>query len=124
MLLYLAAGAVGLYLLAVAALAVLGRRSDARALAGFIPDCLILMRRLLADQRVPRRRKVLLGFVVAYLAIPFDLVPDFLPVVGQLDDAVIVALAIRSLIHAAGANVIRELWSGPDRSLRLILPSG
>jgi Protein of unknown function (DUF1232) len=62
---------------AVAFLVVLGRRTDARALAGFIPDCLVLMRRLLADPRVPRRRKLLLVGLVGYLALPFDLVPDF-----------------------------------------------
>ena len=76
---------------AVAALVVAGRRTDARALAGFIPDCLVLMRRLLADPRVPRRRKLLLVGLVGYLALPFDLVPDFIPVAGQLDDAIIVA---------------------------------
>ena len=123
-LLYAAVGMAALYLLSVGLLVVLGRRSDARALAGFIPDCLILMRRLLGDPRVPRRNKVILGFVVAYLAMPFDLIPDFVPVAGQLDDAVIVALALRSLMRAAGAGLIREHWPGPERSLRLIVPSG
>jgi hypothetical protein len=60
-----------------------GRRQDARALAGFIPDCLVVFRRLLADERVPRRRKLLLIGLIAYLAMPFDLVPDFIPVASQ-----------------------------------------
>jgi uncharacterized membrane protein YkvA (DUF1232 family) len=117
-----ATGLVALYVLTVLALVVFGRRTDARALAGFIPDCLILMRRLLADKRVPRHNKLMLGFVLAYLAMPFDLIPDFVPVAGQLDDALIVALALRALIRATGADVIREHWPGPDRSLRLIVP--
>ena len=74
----------------VAALIVMGRRNDARALAGFIPDCLILMKRLIADPRVPRRRKLLLVGLVGYLALPFDLIPDFIPVAGQLDDVIVV----------------------------------
>jgi Protein of unknown function (DUF1232) len=57
-----------------------GRRGDARAVAGFTPDCLLLFRRLLADDRVPRRSKLLLAGLIAYLAMPFDPVPDFIPV--------------------------------------------
>ena len=66
-----------LWLLAV------GRRDDARALATFIPDCIVLVTRLARDPRVPRRRKLLLLALVGYLALPFDLVPDFIPVAGS-----------------------------------------
>ena len=66
---------VAVYVTAVLALVTVGRRSDARALAGFIPDCLVLVERLLRDPRVPRRRKLLLVLLVAYLAMPIDLVP-------------------------------------------------
>jgi hypothetical protein len=64
-------------------LVVAGRRSDARALATFIPDCIVLVTRLVRDPRVPRRRKVLLLGLVGYLALPFDLVPDFIPSPGS-----------------------------------------
>ena len=64
-------------------LVLLGRRSDARALATFIPDCIVLTTRLVRDPRVPRRRKLMLVALVAYLSLPFDLVPDFIPVAGQ-----------------------------------------
>jgi uncharacterized membrane protein YkvA (DUF1232 family) len=102
-------------------LVLLGRRSDARALATFIPDCIVLVTRLARDLRVPRRRKLFLLALVGYLALPFDFVPDFIPVAGQLDDAVIVALVLRGFIRSGGESLIRELWPGPEKSLALIL---
>jgi uncharacterized membrane protein YkvA (DUF1232 family) len=98
-----------------------GRREDARALATFIPDCIVLVTRLTRDSRVPRRRKLLLLGLVGYLALPFDLVPDFIPVAGQLDDAIVVALVLRHFVRAGGEPLIRELWPGPERSLDLLL---
>ena len=66
----------------VALLLAAGRGTDARALATCIPDCIVLLARLLRDKRVPRRSKALLVGLTAYLALPFDLVPDFIPVAG------------------------------------------
>ena len=102
-------------------LAAVGRESDARALATFIPDCIVLVTRLTRDPRVPRCHKLLLFGLVGYLALPFDLVPDFIPVAGQLDDAIIVALVLRLLVRAGGEPLIRELWPGPEQSLAMIL---
>jgi uncharacterized membrane protein YkvA (DUF1232 family) len=110
-----------LYVAAVLALVLADRRTDARALAGFIPDCIVLFKRLLADPRVPRRKKALLAALIAYLAMPIDLVPDFIPVAGQLDDAIIVALVLRHVLHSAGEPLLREHWPGPEPSLRAIL---
>ena len=98
-----------------------GGRDDARAFATFIPDCIVLVTRLARDERVPRSRKLLLLALVGYLAVPFDLVPDFIPVAGQLDDAIVVALVLRSLVRSGGADLIRELWPGPAQSLVPIL---
>jgi uncharacterized membrane protein YkvA (DUF1232 family) len=112
---------VVIYAAFVIGLVLAGRRSEARALATFIPDCIVLVTRLAHDPRIPRRRKLLLLALVAYLALPFDLVPDFIPVAGQLDDAIIVALVLRSLVRAGGEDLIRELWPGPEQSLALIL---
>jgi uncharacterized membrane protein YkvA (DUF1232 family) len=104
----------------VGGLVIAGRRSDARALAGFIPDCLVLFRRLLADPRVPRRRKVLLVALLGYLAMPLDLVPDFIPVAGQLDDLIIVAVVLRAVLRS-GEGLIEEHWPGPDSSLKVVI---
>ena len=102
-------------------LAVVGCREEARALARFIPDCVVLVTRLAREPRVPRRRKLLLLALAGYLLLPFDLVPDFIPVAGQLDDAIIVALVLRRFLRAGGEPLIRELWPGPQESLALIL---
>jgi len=105
----------------ILALAQAGRGGDARALARFIPDCVVLLRRLLADSRVPRSRKILLGMTVAYLVMPLDLVPDFLPVVGQLDDAILLVAVLRSVVRSGGPQLLTELWPGPEESLRVVL---
>jgi uncharacterized membrane protein YkvA (DUF1232 family) len=102
-------------------LVAVGRREDAHGLATLIPDCIVLVSRLVRDSRVPRRRKLLLFGLVGYLALPFDLVPDFIPVAGQLDDAILVALVLRSLVRSGGEPLVRELWPGPERTLALIL---
>ena len=108
----------------VVALLLAGRSGDAGALAGFVPDCLVLVGRLVRDPRVPRRRKLLLAVLLGYLALPFDLVPDFIPVAGQLDDAIVVALVLRGLVRSGGAPLVREHWPGPERSLQLVLRLG
>jgi uncharacterized membrane protein YkvA (DUF1232 family) len=113
--------AVGLYVVAVAGLIAAGRREDARALAGFIPDCIVLVSRLARDRRISRPRRVLLVLVLGYLALPIDLVPDFLPGIGQLDDAVLLGLALRLVVHGGGSELVREAWPGPEASLTLVL---
>ena len=112
---------IGLYVLLVLALAIAGRRTQARALAGFVSDCLILLRRLIGDRRIPRSRKFVLLFGVAYLAMPIDLIPDFLPVIGQIDDAIVLALMLRYLLRSGGSELIQEHWPGPATSLELVL---
>ena len=113
---------VALYALGILLLIVLGRRGDARALTGFIPDCLVLVKRLLADPRIPLRRKLLLVPLAAYLTSPVDLVPDFIPVAGHLDDAIVAAVVLRAILRSGGDDLLREHWPGPQRSLDLILP--
>lgn len=110
-----------LYLAFVLVLLVTGRRQGARALAGFVPDCVVLFTRLARDGRLPRRHKLILGGLVAYLALPFDLVPDFIPVAGQLDDAILVALVLRTILRGSGRQLVEEHWPGPPSSLAFVL---
>jgi uncharacterized membrane protein YkvA (DUF1232 family) len=106
---------VALYAIAVVVLATSGRQADAAALARFIPDCVVLFQRLLADPRVDWWRKAILVLAIVYLASPIDLVPDFIPVLGYADDAIIVSLVLRSVVRRAGPQVIRRHWQGtPD----------
>ncbi|MGN6257893.1 MAG: YkvA family protein [Solirubrobacterales bacterium] len=91
-----------------------------RSLATFLPDVLILVRRLLGDPQVPRSRKLALGALLAYLALPFDLVPDFIPVVGYLDDAIIAALALRFALRGLDAAQLAEMWPGSTEGLAVI----
>lgn len=93
----------------------LGRTEDARALAGFVPDCLVLFTRLLRDPRVSRPRKALLLALVAYLAIPIDLIPG-----SALDDALVAALVLRTVLRGSGALLVQH-WPGPQSSLDVLL---
>lgn len=115
-----AGAALVLYATLVLWLVLAGRRQDARALAGFVPDCVVLFRRLLGDERVSRRSRLLVGALIVYLALPFDLVPDFIPIAGQLDDAIIVAFVLRTVLRRSGPDLLREHWPGPAASLDLL----
>ena len=104
---------VSAYAALMIALALGARQWDVRMLARLVPYCAILFKRLLGDSRVELRWKVISGLALVYLALPFDLVPDFIPVLGQLDDAILVDLVLRGLLRNAGARVLRENWPGP-----------
>jgi uncharacterized membrane protein YkvA (DUF1232 family) len=111
---------LALYAALVLALVVAGRREDARAVAGFVPDCALLVKRLMADPRVSRRHKLALALLAGYLVMPLDLVPDFIPVAGQLDDAILVALVLRRVLRGNG-ELVRAHWPGPPASLAVVL---
>jgi uncharacterized membrane protein YkvA (DUF1232 family) len=112
---------LALWALLVVLLLVLGRRREARDVARFIPDCVVLFKRLLRDPRVPLRAKVALALLLPYLLSPFDLIPDFIPVAGQLDDAILVAATIAYVARQVGPRVVEELWPGSERGLRIVL---
>jgi uncharacterized membrane protein YkvA (DUF1232 family) len=100
----------------------MGARADrARRIVAFVPDCVVLLRRLLEDERVPRRAKVALALLVPYLLMPIDLIPDVIPVLGQLDDALLVLAAVAYVVRIAGPDVVRELWPGSEDGLRAVL---
>ena len=104
----------------VVTLIVAGHRPSVRDLLRFIPDCIVLVTRLLRDPRVPRRHKLLLGALVGYLALPFDIVPDFIPVAGHLDDVLVVALTLRAVLKGTKGELLREHWPVPASSLALL----
>ena len=112
---------IAVYAVFVITLVIAGRAELARALARLVPDCVVLFRRLLGDPRVPRSKKFLLGAIIPYLLLPIDLVPDFIPVAGYLDDAVIVAFALRHVLRGSDPTIVTEHWPGPPASLALIL---
>jgi uncharacterized membrane protein YkvA (DUF1232 family) len=79
-----------------------------------LPDLLRLLRRLAADRAMPRGVRVRLALLLVYLAIPFDVIPDFIPVLGYADDAIIVTLVLRSTVRRAGLDAVRARWPGSD----------
>jgi len=92
-----------------------------RDLAAFLPDCVTLVRRLRKDPRVPRRAKVAIVLAGLWVASPIDLIPEFLPVIGPLDDIVVVALALRYAARQVPRDVLLAAWPGDPRLLlRLI----
>jgi uncharacterized membrane protein YkvA (DUF1232 family) len=110
---------LAVYAALMAALVVGARQWDVRMIARLVPYSAVLFKRLLADARVPRRWKAACAFALVYLAVPFDLVPDFIPIAGQLDDAIVVALVLRGLLRSAGPRLLRRHWPGP---LALLAP--
>jgi uncharacterized membrane protein YkvA (DUF1232 family) len=90
-------------------------------LAGFLPACLTLVRRLRADPRVPRRAKLVVLFAGLWVLSPIDLVPEFLPVIGPLDDVVVVALALRYAARQVPPEVLFAAWPAEPRLLARLL---
>ena len=111
------------YVVAVALLFVVGRRTAAKEIALLLPNLLVLFKGLARDPRVPRGSKVLLVIGAIWFASPIDLIPEFIPVLGPLDDAVVAALILRHLLRTTGPDVVAEHWRGDpatlDRLLRL-----
>jgi uncharacterized membrane protein YkvA (DUF1232 family) len=95
----------------------------AKDLAAFLPSCVTMLRRLRTDPRVPRRAKVALAIAAVWVISPIDLIPEFLPVIGPLDDIVVVALALRYAGRRVPRAVILEAWPGnPSLINRLLGP--
>jgi uncharacterized membrane protein YkvA (DUF1232 family) len=106
-------------LLAALALA----RPDGATLADglkLLPDTIALVRRLAADPQLPRSVRRSLWFLGGYLAMPIDLVPDFIPVLGYADDAIVVAIALRRVVRSAGAEALERHWTGTPEGLAVV----
>ena len=118
--------AVGVVVVSWLVLIVLARRLPpgvAKDLAGFLPDCVTAMRTLRTDPRVPRRAKIALLVAVLWVLSPIDLIPEFLPVIGPLDDAVVVALALRYAARTVPRHVLLDAWPGDRRVIERLLGS-
>jgi uncharacterized membrane protein YkvA (DUF1232 family) len=94
-----------------------------RDLAGFVPACVTTARRLRRDPRVPRRAKVVVALAGLWVLSPIDLLPEFLPVIGPLDDVVVVALALRYAARQVPRDVLAAAWPGEPRMLERLLGS-
>jgi uncharacterized membrane protein YkvA (DUF1232 family) len=112
---------IAVWIGAIVALVAAGRRVAAKTLATLIPNLVALFKGLLTDARVPTGSKVLLGCAIVWLVSPIDLVPEFVPVLGPLDDAVVAALVLRHLARVAGPDVVRDHWRGEPKTLEAIL---
>jgi uncharacterized membrane protein YkvA (DUF1232 family) len=109
------AGLVLVWLALVVGLILVRPRSGLlREALRLLPDVLRLIRRLAADKTLPHGVRIRLALLLAYLAIPIDLIPDFVPVLGYADDAIIVTAVLRSVVRCAGLDAIRAHWPGTD----------
>ncbi|MBU6330727.1 MAG: DUF1232 domain-containing protein [Acidobacteria bacterium] len=114
-------GLVVLWLLLIVGLAMV--RPDGTTLreaARILPDAVRLVSRLSRNPALGRSTRFRLLLVVVYLALPIDLVPDFIPVLGYADDAILIGLVIRSLVRRAGPDIVRQTWPGTDAGLDLL----
>lgn len=111
----------GIWLAIVAVLFLAGRKGMAREVAAFLPNLLALFRGLLRDPRTPRSAKLLLIVAIGWIASPIDLIPEFIPVAGPLDDAIVAVLVLRRVIKVAGPEVVREHWRGNAATVELLL---
>jgi uncharacterized membrane protein YkvA (DUF1232 family) len=116
--------AVGILIASWGVLFLLARRLPPgvlRDLVGFIPDCVTTVRRLRKDPRVPRRAKVAILIAGLWVASPIDLIPEFIPVIGPLDDIVVVALALRYAGRQVPREVLLAAWPGEPRLIERLL---
>lgn len=116
--------AVGCLIASWAVLLILARRLPPgllRDLAASIPDCVSTVRRLRKDPQVPRRAKIAIVVAGLWVASPIDLIPEFIPVIGPLDDIVVVALALRYAGRQVPRDVLLAAWPGEPRLLERLL---
>lgn len=116
------AGSLALLWLVMVALLWRARPDDVtlRDAVRLVPDLLRLLKRLAGDTTLPRGIRVRLWLLLGYLAMPLDLVPDFIPVLGYADDVVVVAIALRSVVRVAGPAALERHWPGTPEGLRVI----
>ena len=90
-------------------------------LVTLVPDLIVLFAGLVRDPAVPRRAKVVLALAGVWLASPIDLIPEFIPVAGPLDDAIVAALALRYVLRTTDTTIVVAHWHGSDAMLERIM---
>lgn len=85
-----------------------------------LPDFFVLLCRLAADKRVSKTQKAFIGAIIAYLIIPLDIIPDFIPVIGYVDDLVLVVFGLNLILNELDRNIILENWSGDEDVIALL----
>jgi len=112
---------VAIWIVVAIVLVIVGRVLLARELALLVPNLVRMFGGLLRDPRVPLRAKIVVGIASLWLASPIDLIPDFVPIAGQLDDAIIAALALRFILRTTDGAVVRQHWHGDPATLERVL---
>jgi len=112
---------VAIWVVVAVVLVIVGRVLLARELALLLPNLVRLFAGLLRDPRVPLRAKIVVGIASLWLASPIDLIPDFVPIAGQLDDAIVAALALRFILRTTDGAVVRQHWQGDPATLERVL---
>jgi len=107
--------------LVTAVIVICPRRGSLRQAFRLLPDALRLVRRLASDRTLPRGIRVRLALLLAYLALPVDLIPDVIPVIGYADDAIIVIAVLRSVVRRAGIDPVRAHWPGTDDGFSVLM---
>jgi uncharacterized membrane protein YkvA (DUF1232 family) len=113
--------AAAVWLAIVALLMVFGKRSQAKEFVAFLPNLVVLFKGLARDPRISRGSKLLLLIGVVWFVSPIDLIPEFIPVAGPLDDAVVAVLILRRILKKAGREVVAEHWRGDPAVLERLL---
>jgi uncharacterized membrane protein YkvA (DUF1232 family) len=113
--------AIAIWSVAIVVLIAVGRRSRARELATLVANQMVLLRDLQRDPRVPRGAKLWLGLAVVWIASPIDPVPEFIPIAGPLDDAIVAALVLRHVLRRTDRSVLFEHWRGDPGTLDAIV---
>ena len=112
---------LALWALLVGALVVLRPRgANLREAVRLLPDLLRLLKNLATDAAVPRSVRLKLALLFAYLALPIDLIPDFIPVIGYADDAIIVAATLRNVVRTTGLESVRRNWPGTEDGFQVL----
>lgn len=85
-----------------------------------LPDFFILLTRLAVDKRVQNKKKVMVAGIIAYVMMPFDIIPDFIPIIGQIDDLVLVVLGLNMILNDIDKKILLDNWSGEGQLLELL----